>query len=170
MFYILREINAGNNLSISHDKLYLIHRSYENSFNAWIFVLFNVSDEKLCIVYFFSFQHFYFINHLSFIPCRLIARGISATFSSLLFSSSLFSSLLFSSILFYYILFYSLPLLLFSFLLFSSLLFSSIPFHSILSLTVSQHQFRYWFAAVRQKSFILLTKIPVTLWQQLCHN
>ena len=52
---------------------YILHRYYENSFNAWIFVRFNVSDENLCIVCFHSHQLLYFIHHLIFIPCRLIA-------------------------------------------------------------------------------------------------
>ena len=54
---------------------YILHRSYENSFNAWIFILFNVSVDNLCIVYLHSHQHLYFIHHLIFIPCRLIARS-----------------------------------------------------------------------------------------------
>ena len=33
---------------------YILHRYYEDSFNALIFVGFNVSDENLCIVCFHS--------------------------------------------------------------------------------------------------------------------
>ena len=53
---------------------YIVHKVNENLFNAWTYVLSNVSQENLYIVYFNSHQHLYFIDHLIFIPCRLIAR------------------------------------------------------------------------------------------------
>ena len=56
---------------------YILHRYYENSFNAWIFLRFNVSDENLCIVCFHSHQYLYFIHHLIFVPCRLIAHAVN---------------------------------------------------------------------------------------------
>ena len=102
---------------------YILHRSCENSFNAWIFVLINVSDENLCIVYIHSHQHLYFIHHLIFIPCRLIARAANVYCLWSVRRLIKFYSILFYSILFYFILFYS--ILFYSFLFFSFLFFSS---------------------------------------------
>ena len=71
---------------------YILHRSYQISFNPWIFALSDVSDENLCIVYFHYYQHLYFIHHFTIIPCRLIARAAN---DSILFYSVRFGSVRF---------------------------------------------------------------------------